>query len=607
MWFNALSKNKKGREGSTTAKNDPFGDYTNNESKQKAVESKKTSKPPSSLLSSTAAAIESPGLPKIHFLSRRSPVYCTHACVATSQPLATSIGLHILRGLGGNAADASVAVAAALAVLEPCSTGLGGDMFALYYDANTRKVMSINGSGRCPSNLNIDVVKSSHKAQLDFTMGIHAVTVPGAAQGWEDTINKFGSGKLSLLQILEPAIKLAEEGFPVSTLTALRWSQQMDCITKWHTDEEINDGKVEMSIDGMGTAPKPGQLFRNPQMANVLRSLGEHGAQEGFYNGFPGQSIVATIQKHGGVMTMDDLTDHNASTYPEPIKVCYRGIDVWECPPNGQGIAGLIALEGLNALENNSIVTNSLLDDGSSHPQLSAEMLHAQIEMMRLGFGDARAYVCDPDAVNCNDEAFRESSTEWLLDKERISKRALEMFDSEKAVISGKPTPSSCTVSFQVVDGSGNAMSFVNSNYMGFGTGLTPTGCGFTLQNRGAGFSLDPSHPNSLAPRKRPYHTIIPAMLTHSDSGELYASLSNMGGFMQPQGHMQLVVQLIANGLDPQVSITILTTKKYLHGDIAVLKMYYSYHHLCTDCCGRTTFLYPRWKSKWQGLHRNWV
>lgn len=562
MWFNALSKkkgsNKEDESSPSNNNNDPFNDCNgNNGSRRTAVSDKKKPAPPESLLSSTAEAVQSPGLPQIHFLSRRSPIYCTTACVATSQPLATSIGLHILRGLGGNAADASVAIAAALAVLEPCSTGLGGDMFALYYSANTRKVKSINGSGRCPSNLNIDVVKNFHKSQLDFTMGIHAVTVPGAAQGWEDTITKFGSGRLTFLQILEPAIKLAEEGFPVSTLTAMRWTQQMDCITKWYSPDEIDDGKVEMSIDGKGTAPKPGQLFRNPHMANVLQSLGEYGAQEGFYKGFPGQSIVETIRKHGGVMTMEDLTDHNASTYPKPIKVSYRGIEVWECPPNGQGIAGLIALEGLNALEKNKIVTTSLLDDESCHPQLSAEMLHAQIEMMRLGFGDARSFVCDPDFVKRGDkdenEVATKKTTEWLLNKERISRRALDLFNPEKAVVQGKPTPSSCTVSFQVVDESGNAMSFVNSNYMGFGTGLTPNNCGFTLQNRGAGFSLDPNHPNALAPKNRPYHTIIPALLTHSDTGELYASLSNMGGFMQPQGHMQLVVELVANGLDPQV------------------------------------------------------
>ena len=456
-----------------------------------------------------------------------------------------------------------VAIAAALAVLEPCSTGLGGDMFALWYDASTQKVEAINGSGRSPQNLNIEKVKqfypsSSSMLELEsqFIMGIHSVTVPGAAQGWDDTIRKFGSGRLSLAEILEPAIKLAEEGFPVSTLTAMRWCQQMDAITKWYTQEEIETGQVEMSVDGQGTGPAPGQLFRNPYMAKVLQSLGEFGAKDGFYKAFPGKSIVNTIQKHGGVMTMDDLTNHN-STYPNPICVNYRGINVWEVPPNGQGIAGLIALEGLSALEESGRVPSTMfkevfMPDGETphHPQVSAEMLHAQIEMIRLGFGDARAHVCDSDFVEK-----KQSSTEWLLDAGRISKRAMDLFDSEKAIIHGIPDTNSCTVSFQVVDVEGNAMSFVNSNYMGFGTGLTPSNCGFTLQNRGAGFSLDPNHPNSLEPNKRPYHTIIPAMLTHADTGELYATLSNMGGFMQPQGHLQLVVNLLANQLDPQAAI----------------------------------------------------
>lgn len=446
-------------------------------------------------------------------------------------------------------------------------------MFALMYDATTKKVEAINGSGRSAANLTLDTVKqfysSSSMIELEskFALGVHSVTVPGAARGWEDCIQKWGSGRLTFAQILEPARKLAEEGFPVSTLTALRWGQQMDCITKWYTEDEVESGQVEMSVDGKGAAPRPGQLFRNPQMAKVLQSLGEYGAKDGFYNAFPGKSIVETIQKHGGVMTTDDLNNH-ASSYPEPICVNYRGINVWEVPPNGQGIAGLIALEGLNSLEENGLVTSSLFEDDaplfedseSTHPQPSAEMLHAQIEMMRLGFGDARSYVCDPDFVkqqNLNDGNGKhsKSSIEWLLNKERISERACKMFDAKKAVIHGKPAPTSCTVSFQVIDADGNAMSFVNSNYMGFGTGLAPKGCGFTLQNRGAGFSLEPAHPNVLEPNKRPYHTIIPAMLTHADTDELFASLSNMGGFMQPQGHLQLVVNLFANGLDPQTAI----------------------------------------------------
>jgi gamma-glutamyltranspeptidase/glutathione hydrolase len=494
--------------------------------------------------------------------------------------------LQILREFGGNAADASVAIAAALAVLEPCSTGLGGDMFAMHYDASTHTVSAINGSGRSPAALSLDDVLqkqrvcefghrvdptyrhssiTSHSNDLvttttTFETGVDTITVPGAAQGWEDVHHKFGSGRLTFSQLLEPAARLAECGFPVSTMTSKNWSDSMNLITQWYTPEEITDGKVELSIDGKGTGPKPGQIYRNVGLANVLRQLGQKGAKEGFYDGPPGKAIVDAIQRHGGSITVHDLINHS-STFVEPIHVEYHGINVWEVPPNGQGVAGLIALEGLNALEKNGMVESSsssssfnqdesLLSHHHHPPQTTVDMLHAQIEMMRLGFGDARAYVCDPDYVTHD-----KSRIDWLLNKERIHKRALDTFDVNKAVIHGQPDSTSCTVSFQVVDNDGNAMSFVNSNYMGFGTGLIPTNCGFTLHNRGAGFSLHTDHPNALGPSKRPYHTIIPAILTHADTDELYATLTNMGGFMQPQGHLQLVVNLLTYGMDPQTAI----------------------------------------------------
>ena len=504
-----------------------------------------------------------------------------------------------------------MAVAAALAVLEPCSTGLGGDMFALWYDSRTSGVSAVNGSGRSPSDPSLrDVVAwlgegegGGEREELlsRFRGSVHSVTVPGAAAGWEDVRRKFGSGRLSLAELLKPAIELAEGGFPVSPLTSAAWRSQMGKLARWHTEEEIAGGVVELGVGGGASGPMPGELFRNPGMAAVLRSLEERGAADGFYGGFPGRAIVEALRRHGGLMTMDDMRRH-ASSFPDPVRVEYRGVHVWEVPPNGQGVAGLIALEGLRSLEECGMIPSpgGPPDRSGStprrhrHPQASCEMLHAQIEMMRLGFGDARAHVCDPDFV-----AREEGTTDWLLDKNRIRERAAGSFDGERAVIRGGPDSTSCTVSFQVVDGEGNAMSFVNrcvrffvgvhlapelrifrprdsvsgrsapsrprpacvvaknangsSNYMGFGTGITPADCGFTLQNRGAGFSLDPSHPNALKPNKRPYHTIIPAMLMHADTGELYATLSNMGGFMQPQGHMQLVVNLLAYGMDPQV------------------------------------------------------
>ena len=263
--------------------------------------------------------------------------------------------------------------------------------------------------------------------------------------------------------VLLVLIHKAEEGFPVSPITAMRWKDQMNCITRWYTHEEKQAGNVELSIDGNGTAPMPGKLFRNPYMANVLRSIGEYGAQVGFYRGFPGKAIVEAIQKHGGVMTMDDLTKHSTSTFPSPLSVEYHGYNIWEIPPNGQGIAGLIALEGLKALEGAGLVESLSLQNELHHPECSPEFLHAQIEMMRLGFSDARAFVCDPVfATKGDDNLPSKSSSEWLLRRERIANRVLELFEKDKAVVQGVPDPSSCTVSFQVVDKDGNAMSFVN-------------------------------------------------------------------------------------------------------------------------------------------------
>jgi gamma-glutamyltranspeptidase/glutathione hydrolase len=323
----------------------------------------------------------------MHYHSRRSAIYATNGCIATSQPLATSIGLQILREHGGNAADASIAIAAALAVLEPCSTGLGGDMMAMHYDASTHKVSAVNGSGRSPAALPLDAVLQTQSvcefrnrlcpsyqhssitsysndltaaaaaaaaAATTFETGVDTITVPGAAQGWEDVHRKFGSGRLTLSQLLEPAARLAECGFPVSTMTSKHWSDSMNLIFRWYT----MDGKVELSVDGRGMGPKPGQLFRNVGMANVLRQLGEKGAKEGFYGGSPGRAIVDAIQRHGGSMTLTDLTNHS-STFVQPIHVEYQGMNVWEVPPNGQGVAGLIALEGLNALEKNGLVKSS--------------------------------------------------------------------------------------------------------------------------------------------------------------------------------------------------------------------------------------------------------
>jgi gamma-glutamyltranspeptidase/glutathione hydrolase len=443
---------------------------------------------------------------------------------------------------GANAAEAAIAVSAALCVTEPCSTGLGGDMFCLFYDGKERKVSCVNGSGLSPTGLTLDLLKEVYPDQKggvnekDFMFSVHAVTVPGAARGYEDLLQRHGSGKFTLASLLEPAAILAEEGFPVSPVTSHFWRNGMPQITKW-VDEGTN---VPLTVDGI-RGPQPGDILKNPDMARVLRDLGRDGATKGFYEGRTGKSIIAAVQKHGGTMTAEDLKNHT-STFPQPISADYRNVRLWQVPPNGQGIAGLIALKGLQRIEEKGLSPRITPENLGS-----ADTLHAMIEMMRLGFGDARDYVTDLDHLPV--------TLDWLLETERIGKRAEEIFDRYQAKVAGAPDKSSCTVSFQVVDRVGNAVSFVNSNFFGFGTGLVPDGCGFTLQNRGLGFSLNYDHPNVVAPRKRPYHTIIPGILTHSDTNELHSTLSNMGGNMQPQGHMQLTIDMIAGGLDPQAAI----------------------------------------------------
>lgn len=423
-------------------------------------------------------------------------------------------------------------------------------MFALIYEGASKTVHAVNGSGSCPQGLTLDHLidclkeaqkDSSEEISIDelFMASVHSITVPGAARGWEDLYQKHGSGKFTFAALLEPAAKLAEDGFPVAPVTAKYWDNAFHQLCRWVDEGE--EKNIELSSNGK--PPKAGEIFQNPGMARVLRELGINGSRKGFYEGYAGKRIVEAVQKHGGRMSTGDLSAQK-STFPEPINVEYRGVRLWQVPPNGQGIAGLIALQGLSALESNGQISK-VFDE---HSFRGSESLHSMIEMMRLGFSDAQKYVAD--------ERYMSVTNDWLLDDERIKNRASKLYHPDKAVIHGTPLPSSGTVSFQVVDKDQNAISFVNSNYMGFGNGVIPSGCGFSLQNRGYGFSLDPKHPNGLAPGKRPYHTIIPGMLTHADeSNDLYATLSNMGGFMQPQGHMQLTVALVGCGMDPQKAV----------------------------------------------------
>jgi gamma-glutamyltranspeptidase/glutathione hydrolase len=456
------------------------------------------------------------------FDSYRSPVYGRRGIVASSQPLASEAGMRILQQ-GGNAADAAVATAAAANVTEPCSTGIGGDCFCLFFDGKQKKVYGLNASGRAPSELNLDFLSNQGITEfLPPFLNVHTITVPGAAAGWVDTVEKFGT--MSLKEVLTPAIELADEGFPVAPYTAMAWKRSEGLLKKGPTGEE-------MLLNG--EAPKEGEIMKNPTLAETFRTLAEHGKQ-GFYEGRIAEAIVEIIQSYKGVMSLDDLKNHY-NTYDEPISTNYKGVDVHEIPPNGQGITALIALNILEEFEISKLKHSSV------------EHLHIMIEAMRIAFADTRWYVADPDVVNVPINEL--ISKDYAKERRKLIDLTKATIDTEK----GTPFTSSDTVYFTVADGEGNACSFINSNYMGFGTGIIPKGCGFTLQNRGANFTLEENHPNALAPNKRPYHTIIPGMATKD--GELYSSFGVMGGFNQPQGHAQVIVNMIDYNMNPQQAL----------------------------------------------------
>jgi gamma-glutamyltranspeptidase/glutathione hydrolase len=352
--------------------------------------------------------------------------------------------------------------------------------------------------------------------------GVHSVTVPGAAAGWIDSLEHFGS--MTLEEVLKPAIILGEKGFPVAPLTARLWDLGVSKLTTGPWGEE-------MLLNGR--APRAGEIMRNPTLARTFRTLIEYG-KPGFYEGRIAEAIVELLSSMDGILSLEDLKNHT-STFPDPICVDYKGTEVYEIPPNGQGITALIALNILEEF------------DWKDIDHSAANHLHILIEAMRLAFADTRWYVADPDVVKV--------PVEELISKKYAAIRR-KLIQPDRATIDikrGSPVLGSDTVYFCTVDGEGNACSFINSNYTGFGTGLIPKGCGFTLQNRAANFTLAEGHPNRLEPGKRPYHTIIPGMLLRE--GELHGPFGVMGGFMQPQGHVQMVVNMIDFGMNPQEAL----------------------------------------------------
>jgi len=460
----------------------------------------------------------------------------TRGMVATSQPLAAQVGLDILK-MGGSAADAAVAVAAMLNVVEPISTGIGGDMFALYWDAKTRQVTALNGSGRAPAGASIAELRGMGYTRMPLFTG-HTVSVPGAVAGWADLLARYG--RMSLADVLQPAIETAENGYPVTELIARGWAAQVPKLLRepgW-VSGDLDNGPPQPSGHELlleGRAPRAGEIMRLPSLAETLRGIAAEGP-DFIYRGAFARKLSEHVQRYGGWITPEDMAAHR-STWEEPLAADYRGVTLHECPPNGQGLAAILAVN---------------LASGFDLAGMSeADRAHVMIECMRLAFADAMQWVCDPEHMDI--------PLEELLDRDYIDARRqfIRMERASRSVahgFPGIPLPEGAdTVYLTVVDGEGNACSFINSLYMGTGTGLVVPGTGVTLQNRAALFVLDPEHPNALAPNKRPYHTIIPAMLTHED--ELLASFGVMGGFMQPQGHFQMVVNMIDLGMSPQMAL----------------------------------------------------
>jgi len=452
----------------------------------------------------------------------RKPLFASNGVVATSQHLASQAGLAALKQ-GGNAVDAALAAAITLTIVEQSSCDVGGDLFALVWDGSI--LHGLNGSGRAPAGLTPKEVRRRGYDTMP-EQGWLSVTVPGVPAAWGDLHQRFG--KLPFAELFAPAIEYAEKGHPVSPTVFWNLSWGIEVIHAKLQGEEYR-GFEEVFAPG-GRVPQIGEVWRNPDLAETLRRLAQSHAQD-FYTGEIAKKIAAFSADTGGVLTLSDLQAHR-STWVEPISITYRGYEVWELPPNGQGLAALIALNILEGF------------DLSKYPRESAESYHLQIEAMKLAFVDAQRYVADPELVSI--------PTRELLSKEFAARRRALI--GEQALL---PEPSekltSDTVYLCAADADGMMVSLIQSNSDTFGSHVVVPGTGVALQNRAAGFSLDPMHLNCLEPGKRPFHTIIPGFLTHN--GEVIGPFGVMGGHMQPQGHVQMMVNMLDYGLNPQASL----------------------------------------------------
>ena len=474
-----------------------------------------------------------------YFQSRRSAVNARNGAVATSQPLAAQAGLRILLD-GGNAVDAAVGMAAALNVVEPMSTGIGGDMFALIWMSSERRVVALNGSGRSATAANVDDVRRAGFDAIpnDGDGAAMAVSVPGTVHGWETAINAYG--EMTLGDALAPAIDYALGGYPVSEVISEGWQGSEAKLRHRPSGAEM--------LPVNGRAPKCGQVVVLPELGRSLQAIAD-GGSEAFYKGPIAAKLAQFVQSEGGWLTEEDLAAHT-SDWDEAISVEYRGTEVWECPPNGQGIAALMALKIAAGF------------DIAGMGNQTGDAYHHLIESMRLAYEDALQYVADPRVADVPIEA--------LLSDEYAAKRR-QTIDASRAhpdASYGDPLGGGSTIYCTAMDGDGNACSLINSLFSGFGTGLVVPTTGIALQNRGSLFSFDPEHPNYLEGRKRPYQTIIPAMATRD--GEVYASFGVMGGFQQPQGHLQVISNLVDFGLDSQAALDALRFSIDVTGDKSV-------------------------------------
>lgn len=446
----------------------------------------------------------------------RSEVIATEGMAATSHPLASQIAIDILKQ-GGNAIDAAIAANAALGLMEPTGCGVGGDLFAIVWSAKDQKLYGLNGSGRSPQNLSLAYFKEKGYDKIP-AFGPLPVSVPGAVDGWFSLHDKFG--KLKMKEVLEPAIHYAEEGFPLTEL--ISYYLQLSA-RRFKDFPNFKD-----TYQPQGQSLNKGEIFKNPYLANTYKTIAEKG-RDGFYKGEIAKTIADFIQEQGGFLSVEDLAQHS-SEWVEPLSINYRGYDVWELPPNGQGIAALQILQILEAYDITGMGFGS------------AEYVHHFIEAKKLAFEDRAKYYADPDF---NKIDYRELISEKYAAQRRalIKDRAARTYDAGKLEQGN-------TIYMTVADAEGNMISLIQSNYRGMGSGMVPPKLGFMLQDRGELFSLEEGHYNVYEPSKRPFHTIIPAFITKD--GKPFVSFGLMGGAMQPQGHAQIVINLIDFGMNLQ-------------------------------------------------------